>query len=100
PLGTDRNRRGGNQQPNIAALYSPFLCDGSRAARLRCLHRIVEWTDRNSTNRPEKISSSLSASRPGVFHECGNLHELDAGAHSVETGNLLEIGRASCRERV
>ncbi len=31
-----------------------------------------------------------TTSRPGVLHERGNLHELDAGAHTVETGHPLE----------
>ena len=31
-----------------------------------------------------------TTSRPAVLHECGNLHELHAGAHSVEAGNPLE----------
>ena len=31
-----------------------------------------------------------TTSRPDIFHEGGNLHELDAGAHTVETGYPLE----------
>jgi hypothetical protein len=31
-----------------------------------------------------------TTSRPDIFHEGGNLHELDGRAHTVETGYLLE----------
>ena len=31
-----------------------------------------------------------TTSRPDIFHEGGNLHELDAGAHTIETGHPLE----------
>jgi len=31
-----------------------------------------------------------SKSLPDIFYECGNLHELDAGAHTVETRYPLE----------
>ena len=31
-----------------------------------------------------------TTSRTDIFHERGNLHELDAGAHTVEAGHPLE----------
>jgi hypothetical protein len=31
-----------------------------------------------------------TTSRPDIFHEGGNLHELDARAHTVETGYPFE----------
>src|SRR5262245_20844567 len=63
-------------------MISPFSCNGLRAGRLSCLHEIIEWPDRNSTNRPRNLSS-WGSGRNFDFCYCSG----------VKTQPLTEINR-------